>query len=414
MQRQWIYLFKNKSFTLLFLSQAAASAGTWISYIAIPLALYQMTKDPVSIGILMLCRLLPPFILGPWIGWQIRKKSPEGIMILAALVHGIVFLGYLWANSVSIYYLLAVVIAVARAFSIPAKMSLIPKILPKENFSYANSAMAGADQVTMFMGPAIGGVLVSLFGSGTTITLCALLYMVSLLILLLLKVEKHSTSEKQIVSDPSGISFSAILAVWREIFSKKWLALLIVGDSFSAIAFGALNVIIPIAAQTAFSESPGAYGYFMSALGAGILLGTFSGPLLQNKIYSIPLYACSLLLGAFALFYFGSSNILWGSLVAILLVGCGNGVQDNTLITFLQKEEGQYADTAALFSTYQSFVSLCVMLAVVLASTLMKYLPPQQVLLWLSAIPLVIGITFLGVYFSERWGIRPRPQPVPH
>ena len=395
--KNWFQIFENRVFTLLFLSQAAMSAGVWVGYIVIPLALYQKTQDPVSIGILMSCRLVPPFLLGPWVSWQLRRTSPRNILLAATWMHVAVFIGYLFTSSPQSYYLLAILIAVARAFLNPAKLSWIPSIIPEDKLPYANSALSGMEQMAIFLGPATGGILIQVLGSTATILICAILFGFAFLFLL---------SLKQKGSPAFSTSNPLVPGIWsalRGVFLKKWLAWLIVGDAVAALAFGALNVVVPVLSKETFPELTGAYGYFMSALGAGILLGTLCGPLLLSRFAGILIYLISTIFAGISLVTFGYAGPFAVAVFLIFLVGFGNGVQDNSLTTFIQRQGDEKVDMATAFSVYQSLTSLCVLLAVVIATTFMKIVGIAKAVQWLGWIPVGIGgVLFLLYAFENR------------
>ena len=61
--------------------------------------------------------------------------------------------------AVSPIYLLVFVFGVSRAFAMPAGQSLMPNLVPKEDFGNAVAWSSSAWQTATVVGPALGGLL---------------------------------------------------------------------------------------------------------------------------------------------------------------------------------------------------------------------------------------------------------------
>ena len=165
----------------------------------IPLLVYNLTNDPVSVGILMVCRLLPSILLAPVIGRVMARHSILKVMITADLVRGLAFLSFLWLQETLWIYLLTLVISTGNAFFGPGQYTLIPKLVPEDALARANSYIGGSNQFMMLIGPAIGGVIFGFTGMEAGIVFNAASFFVSMIALMRIRlVEQPFVVEKAV------------------------------------------------------------------------------------------------------------------------------------------------------------------------------------------------------------------------
>ena len=73
-----------------------------------------------------------------------------------------------------------ILIRLVRAFDRPSRMALLPRMVPKEDIPNAVALGGTIWQLSRLIGPAVAGMMIYLFGIGSTYTLCFLRFLTSI------------------------------------------------------------------------------------------------------------------------------------------------------------------------------------------------------------------------------------------
>jgi MFS family permease len=362
-----IDFLRNKNFLRFYLAQAVSALGDWVSYIAIPLFVYNITKDPISIAILMFCKFIPNIIISPYIGKLINKFNSFKLMGLADFMRGVAFLGYLFTDNTFIIYSITLIIYTFSAIFNPIKFNVIPEIVTQDKLTQANAHIGGISKLMMLIGPSIGGILFSLFGKEVIIILNSLSFFISLYFILRIRIFKENTNRFLLSDDSVNKSYLKSILKMRRKNSKGFVFIFL--SSVVNCTFGALNTLFPMVSAN-FKNSSALYGYIISILGLGLFIGTFITPyLLKNKKY-LDIYSYSTIFAAIFLFIFGNATNSILILVMVLGFSIGNGVQEISEVTYIQdicKE-----DSIELFALSQALTSILVLISTSFAAILAK------------------------------------------
>lgn len=394
--------FKQKGFVPLFAAQWISSLGDWVSCIIVPILLYQKTGSAFSVGILVVCRFLPRVLVAPFLGRIHKTTSALKAMICADIVCGIAFLSFLWVQSVFAIYFLNIVLALGTAVFKPCKMTLIAHLMPKELLARVNSYISGIDQLMMLLGPALGGIILGVMGAKEGIIFNSISFFISSLLLLSLVFHRRQsfTVEEQ-TKESTALSNS----FYRRLFFRyPVLCSMILADAITGSSFGSMNALFPVFSKQVFPANMGAYGYIMSALGCGLLLGTLVGPYLEKRIYPPLVFGLSTLWASLSLMGFGQSFLFPLCLLSIFLVGCGNGIQDIVIVTTVQKEGHDSKDTIRLFSFHQAAVSIFIMIALLGTTFLADRIGVRSAIFSISAFAATVALLYfvLQMYLSRK------------
>ena len=129
--------------------------------VAVGWQVYDLTRRPLDLGLVGLVQFLPTLFLWPITGVTADRHPRLRIVQAAATTWLLVAIALLLvavrgAGTTWIYGAL-VVLAVGRAFSAPANQSLLPQLVPREDFANAVTLGSTAFQVGTIVGPALGG-----------------------------------------------------------------------------------------------------------------------------------------------------------------------------------------------------------------------------------------------------------------
>jgi MFS family permease len=294
-----------------------------VQSVAIAWQVYSVRHSAFDLGLVGLVLFTPSLVLAPVTGLVADRFDRRAVVAITSVVQIGVCAALIPLSARHGPGALGVVLAVlavagtARAFRYPAAASLLPAIVPPEEYMRANSAASAVREVMQVGGPAAGGVLVALSPSaayGTAIAAFALGAAFTLAIPLL----RRAPAE-------AGVAWRDVFAGLRFLRAKPVLSGAISLDLF-AVLFGGATALLPIYAAQVFHTGPAGFG----ALRASVALGTALCALVLAR-RPIHRHAGPRLLAAVACFgaatiAFGFSTSLWIAIPALALLGAADMV----------------------------------------------------------------------------------------
>ena len=240
--------------------------------------IYELTHDPLSLGLIGLAEALPFFgsalIAGHYADLHDRRKIAIGaLLVFAASAVALLVLPTILGGSpgtlVRAIYAVIVVSGVARAFLQPARQALGAEVVPRELFANSVTWRSGAWQLAAVIGPALGGGLFAVGGSQLAYATDALLTVVA--IGLLITVNRVPPAPRKNV-EPIGKSMAAGV---RFVFQEKMILGSISLDMFSVL-FGGAVALLPIYADEILHVGPSGLGLLRSAPAIGAVITSFA------------------------------------------------------------------------------------------------------------------------------------------
>lgn len=165
-------LRESRDFRLLLISGMITYLGSMITYVALPFQVAQLTDSFVAVGLIGLVELAPLVIFGLYGGaladsvdrrtMVLSTEIAAGLLIAVLLVNAIIPSPQLW-----ILYVVAVLLAVTDGLQRPSLDAMIPRVVAHDQLAAAGALNALRWQLGGIVGPAIGGILISVGGLAT-------------------------------------------------------------------------------------------------------------------------------------------------------------------------------------------------------------------------------------------------------
>ena len=132
--------------------------------VAIAWQIYELTDDPLDLGLVGLVQFFPVVVLSVVIGQvadRLDRHRVAGFCQVAKAFAALALAlgsanGWLGRDSMLALLFLS---ATARAFELPAMQALLPGLVPTVLLPRAIAASAGAQQTAVICGPSLGGLL---------------------------------------------------------------------------------------------------------------------------------------------------------------------------------------------------------------------------------------------------------------
>ncbi|MFX1612709.1 MFS transporter [Riemerella anatipestifer] len=316
------HLLFGRFFLILAFRMLATLLGWWV---------YQLTKDPLSIGFIGLSEVIPAVSTALYAGYVIDMNEKKRMLLICnyvyvVLISTLVALAFL-ENSYHLtghqisYFIYAVIFltGICRAFIGPLVPSMIPKMVKKENLANAVTLNQATFLTSSVFGHALGGFLIALITIKWTLVVIVSLMTLASIFFWQLKPQYSEYNKKEVKVLESMREGLTYIYKTKEILGALCL------DMF-AVLFGGAVAMIPVYASDILKVGAEGFGLLNAASDIGsmciIILLSFI-PLRRNqgKILLVAVAGFGL-----CIIGFGLSKLYWLSFFFLMLSGMLDGI----------------------------------------------------------------------------------------
>jgi hypothetical protein len=291
-------LFANHNFRLLFGGSTISMLGDQFTLVALPWLVLKLTGNPAALGLVLATMALPRALFMLIGGAVVDRLSPRRVLLaaraanalLVALLAGLVLLGDI---DMWLVYAIALGIGLSTAFAYPAGSAILPQLVSKDRLQPANALVMGMRQLSMFVGPALAGIVISLgahgaptqavqdaSGLGLAFGIDAISFAFSLGSLLLIRIHSDFQPRPVVGGVLSNVA-SGVRMIWADLPLRAFILYAAVVSVFVA---GPLQVGLPVLADTRMDLGAASLGILMTANGGGMLLGSLLSGIVSRSV----------------------------------------------------------------------------------------------------------------------------------
>ncbi len=268
--------FQHRSYRFLWASTLFFSGAFWLQQVIIGWLTYELTQSALLTSLAMGLDALPILIAGPLGGLLVDRWDKRKLLVGVFVYQALIALGFgamVLLGSVNVWHVFAFIFLMGVGWVItdPARMALIPSIVPRHSLVNAFALNSLAFSITRLAIPAIGGALLAFAGAGYAMLLEGAVVAVAAAMALGLSVAPSESKDRLNMRG----ALSEILEGARYIRERPVvLGLLLFGFIPTVLVSPFLHGLIPVYAAEVFGVGPAKLGLLMSAVGAGFLAGT--------------------------------------------------------------------------------------------------------------------------------------------
>jgi len=329
-------LLARPGFSLLLAYRICAMLSYQIVAVTVGWHIYEVTRNPFSLGLVGLAEVLPFFCVAPFAGYLVdhlpRRKlgmvAASGL-VLTALVLTAVAQGWLPFRGVWPIYAAIAMTGMVRAFLSPIYNALFARVLERQQYARGAGLGAVMFQSGMVAGPALGGLLVAWGGKGVAYGVAASVALLAVGCLGALRVSEP------VHSGPAAPIFKSIAEGGRFVLGNRIMVGAMALDMFSVL-LGGVVAMLPAFLHEILHHGPEGLGILRAAPALGsVCVGLWLARRpLQRNAGRVLLFAVAGF-GA-CVIGFGLSHSFWLSAVILLFYGAFDGVSVVIRSTILQ------------------------------------------------------------------------------
>ncbi len=390
-------LFKNKNFTLLSIGGFISSIGDYLYNIGVTVYIYSLTKSVGAVALMWLSRgvlRIPMLYLSGLIADSYNKKRVIMVTNLVSVIFAFLFI-FINEQRLWLVYILAFILQSLNDIDVSSETAILPELVSKEELSYSNSIFSFLQSTSVFLSPAIGGVLYKLYGSNILFTINAISFLIAGVLFSLIKYDfvksdKAATRSGIIKSGIEGYKiFSRYSSVKTVFIIMSIFAVL--GRFYETYKVAVSDILLNL--------NPEGIIYFSYALALGGLSVPFMVKVLSKKNH-ITLFTLSTVIIGISYIIFGYSQsfiITFGILIILGLAQNLQGIYSSTIIqNSIPKEY-----LGRVFSFYKILLTLVAILGLLIATPLYNLIGIGNSFASISVILIILCVLNLKRSFSR-------------
>lgn len=330
---------KIRDFRTFISARFCVTLAIQIQAVVVGWQVYEITKDPLSLGLIGLAEALPSIVVSLYAGHLADVVQRKKIIIttlatlllcsIALLLFTLDIGAFIIQRGVVPIYGVIFISGIARGFITPALFAFMPQLVPRELFQNAVTWNSTLWEMASIGGPPIGGLVYGFFGITAAYTVDASLMLLGVCLALMVSNQPvpPGTDEQSI--------FEKIKTGLQFVFKTRIILSAISLDLF-AVLFGGAVALLPIFADKILHVGEIGLGFLRSAPGVGaFLMALFLtyNPIKKNMgkilLFSVAGFGVCMIL-------FALSVNFWISIAVLAISGCFDCVSVIVRGTLLQ------------------------------------------------------------------------------
>ena len=289
---------RHANYRYYFAGMCVSTIGTWMQNTAQPWLAYSLTKSALLLSVVSALQFLPALLFSLFAGVLIDRLPKKRMLIITqSLSLAITFALWLLVHSGNVQYwhllISASLLGLVNTLDMPLRQSFVVEMVGHDDLMNAIALNSLTFNVARMIGPSLAGILMGTIGISACFLVNSLSFAAVLISLFFIHPVACAVPEEK---EKKGM-FESIGEGLKYIFHDETLytTLLIM----AVISTFALNygVEIPVFAQQILGLSETGYGFLLSALGAGALVGALLVAALSKNgprrfiLYVLPLFS---------------------------------------------------------------------------------------------------------------------------
>lgn len=371
-------VFGTRSFARLWLAQVVSSLGDWIGLIAILALAGRVSESGTAVGLVMVARMVPGFILAPVGGALVDRWDRRKVMVLCDVSRAGLLAILPFFDNLAGLVLISFAIEVLTLLWGPAKDASVPNVVPSDQLGSANSLSLVAGYGTFPLGAVIFALLAGLAKwlggfdalsrfevdqESLAIWVDSGTFLVSALLIARLRLPEARRS---------GIQRVEVLQTGRDIIeglryirAHPVVRGVMLGLAGGLLGGGAMVPLGPVFAREVLGGGSAGFGVLMTALGLGAAFGVLTLLWIQRKLPRETVFTAAVVACGAAIMVAASVSTLTPASIATFFVGAAAGSGYVTGFTVLQEQVHDEL-RGRTFATLYTIVRLCLLLSLTL------------------------------------------------
>lgn len=324
--------FTYSAYRYYWYSRVLATFAVQVISVSLGWMVYDITRDPLSLGLVGLVQFVPALVLVLVTGSVADRYSRRKIMMIclaveAAATVALLLLSWSHVDAVWPIYAALLVIGIGRAFFGPAMQALVPNLVPTVALPSAIALNTSSWQLATIIGPVLGGLL---YGIHAEVAFGTAFVMFTAAIGCVMMIPRQPRRAAQ---EPA--SWETVVAGFKYVRDTRIVLGAISLDLF-AVLLGGATALMPIFARDILDVGPLGLGLLRAGPGIGaIAVALYLAWRPIQSAAGIWMFLGVAVFGA-ATIAFGISVTPWFSIAMLILMGAADMISVYVRETLIQ------------------------------------------------------------------------------
>lgn len=333
---------RHRNFRLFFSGQSISLIGTWMTRIATSWLVYRLTKSPLLLGMVGFAGQIPIFLLAPLAGVLVDRMDRRKVLIWTqalAMLQSLILAALTLTKLINIQEVLALSIlqGIINAFDMPGRQSfMVQMVEDRGDLSNAIAINSSMVNLARLIGPSLAGLVIAATNEGWCFLVDGISYIAVIASLLLMNVRIDA------VKRATTSMMDQLKEGWTYVANFVPIRTILLLFALISVMGMPFVVLMPVFAAQVLHGGPHTLGFLMGAMGVGALASALSLVVRKSIRGLTKMIPFAALVFGVGLIGFGSSHVLWLSLLLMLVTGFGmmqGMTASNTIIQTLVPED---------------------------------------------------------------------------
>ena len=377
----------------LALARLISITGGAAAFAALNFTIYERTGSAAWLSASLLLTFGASGLFAPLGGMLGDRFDRRRVMIASDLAGAAAFAAMAFVEDPALLLAIGFVTAVVETPFWSASQAAIPNLVSKDELPWANGLLQLGANAGIMLGPAVGGVLLAVIGSGMVFGLNALSFVLSALVVATVR-GRFSEDRSEHEDEHRGIKAGFVF-----IAHDRILRILVIAWTVFVFGIGMVMVAdVPLVEE--FGSGATGYGLLIGCWGAGSVLGSLAGRKLNERIEPKALFVGTAVIGVTTA---GVALSPWFPpvLVLILLAGAADAV---VMVADRSIQQRRTPDVvrSRVVSASESMITIALAVGFVLGGPALELLGPRGVYAAGGAFAFVGAVVLLPILRASR------------
>jgi MFS family permease len=262
---------RHKNYAIYLAGNTLSLHGLWVYRVALGWFAWQLSHSELWVGVVAFTQFAPAVIFGPIFGVLADRfdRKATSILVNSCSVINMLLLGLLTAMEfidIRVLALLSLMQGVLDGAHVPVRLSIVPNLVPKAQLESAIALTSVAFNLSRFVGPALAGPVIAIWGVGTAFVINGVSYLALIAAMVVVRLNP-SGSRKERKHPWAELKEGA-----QYVFSHPVVrALLLAVAAGSIFARGGLEML-PAFVDVVYGKGASALATLTSAIGGGAVV----------------------------------------------------------------------------------------------------------------------------------------------
>jgi MFS family permease len=334
-QHPYVRLALNGSFSALWAGQLISLFGDRLNQLALVAVVAISTGSALATGLVFFAATLPNLLLSPIAGTFVDRWDHKEVMVVSDILRAAIVLILPIAavtNIILVYPLIFLVTSISVFFR-PARVAILPRIVPEQDLLSANSALWVGETIADVIGYPLAGLFVVLLGAAVPLAFWvdSATYLASAALLGTIVIHAATPSDEPATDRRDGF-VAELAAGWHFLRRETVLLANTLQGAVGQFSLGISIALTPSFVQMTYGQSEfgwqAAYGFLETGIGIGNLIGGFAIGLVGTRFAKGRMVIVGYAMWGLLIFLFALS----GNLAIAIGLAIGQGVANMIFI----------------------------------------------------------------------------------